>query len=198
MRHHWTNAALLCAGIYLADFTGQAQAQTGCTDWNTEAFFKTATVANVIHCLGQGVDIEARAKAQIRGWTPLMFAARFSTVEIVNVLLNAGADVEPEPKYSFSRMYLPLHEAVKNGKTEIVIVLLNAGAYIDRRARGMTPLHEAARSETSTALLVNTLLDWGADIQAQDSILGYTPLHWAESTGTAEVARALKDAGAYR
>ena len=74
MRNHWTNAALFSAGLYLAAFTGQAQAQAqaDCTRWNTGGFFKVATGPDVMRCLGQGADIEAQDKI---GWTPLHNAA---------------------------------------------------------------------------------------------------------------------------
>ena len=91
MRNHWTNAALFSAGLYLAAFTGLAQAQADCTHWNTAGFFKVATGPDVMRCLGQGADIEARDNSAL---TPLHYAVLSGTAEAVIALLNAGALVD--------------------------------------------------------------------------------------------------------
>ena len=65
--------------------------QADCTDWNTGAFFKRATVPDVVRCLEKGVDSEARDRLDN---TPLDFAAHSGTAETVNALLKAGANIE--------------------------------------------------------------------------------------------------------
>ena len=191
MRNYWTNAALFCAGLYLTAFSGQAQAQADCADWNTEAFFKVATAPDVMRCLEKGADIDAR---DTDGETPLHYAVgRGGTAERVNALLDAGANVEARGKYDRT----PLHYAAGwDGTAERVNALLNAGADIHARdTDGETPLHYAA-GWGGTAERVNALLNAGADIDARDTD-GETPLHSAAGWGgTAERVNALLNAGA--
>jgi ankyrin repeat protein len=55
----------------------------------------------------------------------------------VNVLLNAGANIDAEDEYGLS----PLSQAARNGHVEVVNVLLNTGANIQRDDKdGLSPL----------------------------------------------------------
>ena len=186
MRNHWTNAALFCTGLYLAAFTGQAQAQVDCADWNTSDFFKVATGPDVMRCLGQGADIEARAEG---GFTPLHHAAANSTAEAINALIDAGTLVDVRGESGGT----PLHAAAANGTAEAINALLNAGADIEARAeRDRTPLHAAAANGTAEA--INALLNAGADIYARD-FLDRTPLQLAERyspNGAGKILRAAR------
>ena len=107
MRQHWTNAALLSAGLYLGAFTGQAQAQAShyCRIWNTVYFFQLATALDIMRCLEQGADIEARDK---KNMTPLHIAGIWGTAQQVNALLKAGASVDARDEKNMT----PLHIAV--------------------------------------------------------------------------------------
>ena len=58
-------------------------------DWNTSEFFERATAEDVAHCLESGADVQARDKY---GYSPLHFAARRSSLEVVAALIAAGAD----------------------------------------------------------------------------------------------------------
>ena len=155
MRNHWTNAALFCAGLYLAAFTGQAQAQANhnpfsrtqaqadCRDWFSDEawlnikFFRVATGPDVRRCLGQGADINARDKGN---WTPLHIAARWGTAETITALIDAGAEIDARDEYGFT----PLHAAVASidEKTaDVLIALTDAGANIRARTNdGATAL----------------------------------------------------------
>ena len=188
MRNHWTNAALFCAGLYLAAFTGQAQAQVDCADWNTAEFFRAATGPDVIRCLGQGADIEARGEFD---WTPLHMAARYGNTGAAKALLDAGADID-----SRDEGQTPLHLAAGWGTAEAVNALLKGGAYIEAQSeRGWTPLHNAARFGTPET--VNALLDADASFYAQTDI-GETPLYLAERYSATGAANVLRAAGATR
>ena len=81
------------------------------------------------------------------GFTPLLFAAREGRIDVVRVLLKAGADVNetlqtkkavtrgPKPGNS------PLTLAVENGHFELAVALLKAGADPNDQRAGFGALH---------------------------------------------------------
>jgi ankyrin repeat protein len=60
------------------------------------------------------------------GWTALHWATEYCKVEIVKMLIDAGADVNAH-KWGWT----PLHWAAGRGKVEIVRMLIDAGARKD-------------------------------------------------------------------
>jgi cytohesin len=126
------------------------------------------------------------------GRTPLHDAAlgnwRNNVIEIVNLLLEAGAQVNVIEIKSGNT---PLHTAVLYDKLNIVEALLRAGADVNARDKwGSTPLHFAASPGTATALLKAK-----AKVNAVDSV-GRIPLHDAAHRGSDQVVRTLLGAGA--
>ena len=180
-----------------------ARSKGDCQEWNTEAFFTSATPGEVRGCLDAGADANA---ADDGGKTPLHWASeRNENVEVVRVLLDAGADVGAATGLGST----PLHGAASsNGNVEVVRALLDAGAdigaanYSVRRSGGIsvtlniaTPLHYAAQINEN-AEVTRALLEAGADAGGTDKY-GQTPLHYAaESNENVEVTRALLEAGA--
>ena len=83
--------------------------------------------------------------------TPLYMAcdsfereAAESVTEVVRLLLQRGATVNPGPQPACS----PLHAAARMGKVDVVDLLLAAGAEVDVRDRqGMTPLIKCCAQE---------------------------------------------------
>lgn len=76
------------------------------------------------------------------GWPALHMAALYSTIEIVNLLISAGARVESASK----RLVTPLFFALKEPH-DIAGLLLSHGANINAAAKHrFTPLHWAAGS----------------------------------------------------
>ena len=71
---------------------------------------------------------------------------------------------------------------------------LSEGADIEARGNGLPPLIMAIRS--STVRTVKALLDAGANIEARDRYLRWTPLRWATEGLREETVIALLDAGA--
>ena len=65
MRRMITSIVVL---ILLGIFTGTAQAEPNCEEWNTKEFFEAATVEDVTACLDAGADPAATDDA---GITPL-------------------------------------------------------------------------------------------------------------------------------
>lgn len=57
------------------------------------------------------------------GWTPLHEACNFGAVEVVEALLENGANVN-DPGGEFCDRITPLHDAATNGQTDVMQALL--------------------------------------------------------------------------
>jgi len=89
------------------------------------------------------------------GETPLMLAAIHNQLELAEILIERGADVN-------RKGWTPLHYAATRGHREMIRLLLEHNAYIDSEAEnGTTPLMMAAY--TAPPLAVKLLLEEGAD-----------------------------------
>ena len=189
-----------------------------CEKWNTAAFFKDASLADLSLCL-ETEDPDARSE---NGRTPLHYAAQGSAPAFVTVLAKAGAEVNARDKRGG---WTPLHLAAWFGKSRTVVQsLLDAGA--DPEAKddtGRTPWHYLKENpalkdfdprvatvscedwntalffERASAADVSRCLKGGAKVNAHDET-GATPLHVAAASknSTPAVVQALLDAGADR
>ena len=120
----------------------------------------------------------------------LGIAAAQGNLNLVDVLLNAGAEVNPKN----SLVVEPLWYATTNGHLYIVRRLLNAGARIKSHS-GRNMFLPAVVS--GNAELVSVFLEHGA--HPNEVIQGWAkPLMLAISLGHKEVADRLRDAGADR
>jgi ankyrin repeat protein len=124
----------------------------------------------------------------VDGFTPLGFAVFFGHPEIVDVLLEAGADANLASRESMK--VAPLASASAAGQYEIAKKLIAHGANVNSRASSdFTPLHEsAARGQLEFATL---LLDHGADLDAKTAD-GKTPLDYAREHDRAEMVELLQ------
>lgn len=68
--------------------------------------------------------VDINVKDRTFGYTPLIVAARQGHIDIVQILLERGADVEATDNYGSTALYW----AKKNQREEIVQLLLEAGA----------------------------------------------------------------------
>ena len=165
------------------------------------------------------VDLSHKDK---EGYTSLLAAAENSSTDVVEVLIDAGSDVETKCNDGCS----PLLKAIEFGNLRVVEVLLKAGADVCvTDNKGDTCLTLAAHhghTETVRTLLcmpgvdvyksnnrgntslhlapdhsavVQLLIDAGADVEAKNSF-GNTPLHWACQVGELDSAQMLVKAGA--
>ena len=126
---------------------------------------------------------------------PLDLAAKYSTVGVIDLLIDGGADINLTDEYGFT----PLHWAAYNGKTENVKYLIERGPsnrveFINKQSNEgkITALHRAAycgHEETVWALI-----KVGADVNKQNK-KGETALHMAAYFGYVEIAKALIKAG---
>ncbi len=130
--------------------------------------------------------------AQRRVWTPLHWAATHSTVEVVEILLDSGAD----PRARDRNGNEPLHDVAWSDDPGVIKALVEAGADPEaRNEKDATPLHWAAAYSDIPAV-VTALVEAGADLGARDE-RGWTPLHWAAAYNEApSVVEALLHAGA--
>jgi ankyrin repeat protein len=117
-----------------------------------------------------------------------MHAASSSTTAIMEVVIDAGADVNA----SNARRATALHWALPD--LEKINLLLARGARVDARTiEGRTPLYIAAMLPQGVAA-ARQLLAAGAEVDAT-SLVGTTPLFPAVTT-SAEMTRLLLDHGA--
>ena len=128
---------------------------------------------------------------------PLIAAASHGHVEVVRLLLAAGADINTTAGVEPNVIYgTALHFAADRGHLAVVQALLAAGASKDARSVNgaeETPLLCAAGS--GHLPVVEALLAAGADVQARTA-RGASPLFLACQNGHTECVRALLRAGA--
>ncbi|MBI3934719.1 MAG: ankyrin repeat domain-containing protein [Acidobacteria bacterium] len=120
--------------------------------------------------------------AQWTGETPLMTATRLGTVEVVNLLLAHGADVNAKES---RRGQTALMWAIAQGYPQIARILIEQGA--DVRARSHQLAADGFKPKVTTT--------WEGDLQVS-SKGGFTPLLFAAQQGDLETARLLLAAGA--
>ena len=137
-------------------------------------------------------DPEALRKIDKAGLTPLLLAVKEGQVEMVGVLLAAGAD----PNQTSPQNWSPLHEAAVTGKPEIVRMLLGKGAkpmVFEVQNHG-TPLHIACFH--GNLEICQLLVKAGADINARDRE-HLTPVWHARDQGHLKVVAWMKEHGAH-
>eukprot|EP00435_Cladocopium_sp_Y103_P066594 s32_g28.t2 len=129
----------------------------------------------------------------IRGLTPLHYAASSGQLEPIRLLLEAGAKLEA--RTTAASWMAPLHLAARNGRLDVVRVLVEAGAEKDQLATslGVTPMYFAARQGHLD--IVRWLVEAGARIEAA-AVVGFAPLHGAAEGGRLDIMRFLLDCGA--
>jgi ankyrin repeat protein len=139
--------------------------------------------------LREGADVNA---AQGDGMTALHWSALTGDVATAEVLLYAGAVVEPTTRLGG---YTPLHLAALEGNGDVVARLLEAGSDGERVTdTGVSPLHLAAQAGQLAS--ISALIKAGAEVDVRDQYLERTPLHFATSNNRLEAITALVAAGA--
>lgn len=135
------------------------------------------------------------------GNVPLPLAARAGKLEIVQLLLEAGADVNStmdgrHPDGDTVREATALLHAASRGYLDVVELLLANGADPNKVEiqEGDTPLHGAAFFDYADVIKI--LLENGADPDVQRISDGIAPLHWAARNGSSEAVEALVQGGA--
>jgi ankyrin repeat protein len=146
-------------------------------------------VLTVRELLRQGADPNA---AQPDGLTALHWSSLNNEIEMIEVLLFAGANPGPTSRLGG---YTPLHMASRAGHSDVVEKLLVAGADPNRyTATGVTAMHFAA--ESNSAELINILAGGGGDVNSLDTYSNRTPLMFASTRNAPDAVQALIDLGA--
>ncbi len=163
--------------------------------------------------LAEGADVNARDAG---GMTPLMWAAVRGHLDMVQLLVEKGAQVNAKDTFIGNT---PLHDAAQErkedkGATEhagglkivtyittnrdrpqIVRYLLAHGAEVNATNKhGETPLHKAVKSGRKAT--VEVLLNNGAALELQAGYKANTPLMTASEEGELEIVKLLLDKGA--
>jgi ankyrin repeat protein len=161
--------------------------------------------------------------ADIRGITPLMYAAEIGSVDSMRLLIEHGADVNAQNAFGSTALMWSVSDpakvrllldhgaqvnmAAKSGRTpliiaaftnpsaEVVRLLLAKGAKVDvMDQRHVTPLNAATfGNDTAT---VRLLLEAGADMDTPDTFIGLTPLMNAAGNRNVELVKLLIAKGA--
>lgn len=133
--------------------------------------------------------INVNCPSVYHGPTPLHLALQLNHIEVMEVLLKNGADVNQET----NAFHTPFMWAVRLGKQENVAILLAHNADINKVSNDVSALHIAAGS--GNAGMIEFLLDKGADVNI-NSGLGCRPLHIAAWCNWIEIAKILLEHGA--
>ncbi|EXL98768.1 ankyrin repeat-containing domain protein [Fusarium oxysporum II5] len=142
---------------------------------------------------------ELEASGRKRFGPALAYAVQHGHVEVVSMLLTAGASPggDPEEPLDYHSLKPPLIIAAQEGNEDLVTRLIKAGAnvnqFFSQYGRSVTSLYAA--SLKGHLAIMRQLLDAGADIDGKAGYLG-TPLLAAVSEGQVEAMTLLLDAGA--
>jgi len=143
-----------------------------------------------VHSLLQDKARDANA-ATVDGTTALHWAVHNNDLEMVDMLLAAGAKFDASNRYGVQ----PLSLAAQNGNAAVIDRLLKAGADPNTSLpEGETVLMTAARVGKVDA--IKTLLVHGAKVNARDGYRGETALMWAAARNNADAVRMLVEFGA--
>lgn len=105
------------------------------------------------------------------GWTPLHLAAFFGHKDLVEFLVNRGADVRARSANTMCNF--PLHAAVAARHAEVAAILLSHGAEIDgRQVAGYTALHSAAANGDESTIRLLLAHEANRELQNEE---GKTP-----------------------
>jgi ankyrin repeat protein len=137
-----------------------------------------------------------------RGWigdTPLHWPSHNDNIEIVTMLLDAGADIEADEINCYGGK--PLHWASEHAPAAVRL-LLQRGADVNSRNRksdsefyGMTPLIMNATQANDCAEATELLIAAGADLAATDA-RGKTALAHATERELSQIIEVLRRHGA--
>jgi len=126
-----------------------------------------------------------------RGWTVLHEAVSGQHVEIVEMLCDSGFEVDSVDLEGNSA----LHLAAREGYDDILRTLVTKGADINKRNKcGETPLHHATTNQGNCKLCIQSLLEFGAEVNCMDDE-GRTPLYGALMWGKDTAQLILQSGG---
>ena len=135
--------------------------------YNSAVFKENYDLIDLLH------QYEVEQTADNHRRTPLHIAVKTKNVEMVNYLLEMGAD----PTARDWRGWAPIHVAAKLGLSDIINSFYNYGFDINHRTKsGITPLHMA--SAYGKINVCETLYQLGAEMEPIEK-RGFTPMNFA-------------------
>jgi len=146
-----------------------------------------------IECVQALLDAGALVNRDGESSSALHHAAYSGNVDMVRLLVNAGADVDNANVRITGDT--PLMSAVAQGNAECVGELISLGARLEcvNRRTGRTALHQACYINSTQC--VYTLLEAGANVNTKDYD-GFTPLHTVADEGLSGLIKPLIEYGA--
>ncbi|MFC1492769.1 ankyrin repeat domain-containing protein [candidate division KSB1 bacterium] len=142
------------------------------------------TVKNIIDS-----DPDKLESLDTGGYTPLLRAAIGGHTDLVEYLIDKGANIEAKERYQMT----PLFWAINQKHTDTAKLLIEKGAYISvKNIFQSQPLVPAA--EGNMREIVELLIEKGADVNAK-GMMG-AAIHRAAFRGNAEIVGILADNGA--
>ncbi|XP_014328752.1 85/88 kDa calcium-independent phospholipase A2 isoform X1 [Xiphophorus maculatus] len=166
------------------------QSQINARDASGQTPLHRACERGDLACVKELLD-ESQARTDIRdqnGETPMHYASKQDSPVIIQALCSRLCSGVNELN---SNGETPLHVACRLGRVESVKALLEGGAKCDTMGSTGNPIHTAMKY-SEKGCVEEILKADPSQLQAQDSVYGGTPLHWAK---TAEMCRMLLDRG---
>ena len=159
---------------------------------------KNGDAARVRELLSRGAKPDVVVEDREGKHLALVSAAKEGHLEVVQLLIQRGANVNAGAQVSLTGNITPLMAAAKAGRVEVIKALLGAKADlgvkdIGPNSNSETALHYAARGGSAGA--IQALLAGGAEINTK-ARGGRTPLCVAAAEKKFDAAKALIDAGA--
>ena len=174
------------AGVCVTDDKGLTCLMLAATFGHTE------TVRTLL-CMPE-VDVN---QSDNSGNTPLHHAAMRQHLDVVQLLIDAGADIDAKNVHFYNgRGCTPLHYACAGGELDIVKMLVNAGADVSVADNnpGNTCLTLAAqKGHTETVRYLVGLNKVNVNYR---NLLGHTALYWARKKQHTDVEQVLLKRGA--
>jgi ankyrin repeat protein len=183
---------LLIGAVLILSFATGTTYAAGPADGALIDAARAANWTSVRTLVSKGLQRDGVNAADSDGTTALHFAVRADEVDIVSVLIRAGADTNAENRLGVTPLFL----AAQNGNAVMVQKLLAAGANADQvdRATGESILMVAIRAGSTDS--VRALLSSKANPNVAEPQLRLTPLMLAAEAGNADIVRALLERGA--
>ncbi len=142
------------------------------------------------YLVAKKADLEA---TDFKGQRPLYLATSKKAIEAMNVLIDAGADINALSGKDVKNT--ALHLAISLNNLALVNLLLQKGADTEvRNSNRLLPLYFAV--ETAKTEIIETLLRNGADVNGANDRKNYTALHFAAQCDQKDTCELLLQNGA--
>ena len=141
------------------------------------------TVATLLEC---GASVELQNKEARGGLTPLLAAAQYGNVEVVKMLLRAGADPSVAPMSAIPGVDFPVEESAQTA--------LEFGRFKGKHGGTLRRISSGSRSQRGSLATIGAPKRYAEDKQAAAQLLqlpGYGALAVALRAGQLRVAIAL-------